>query len=370
VFVSNAVALGADGSVNTSEVFLHDRRTRMTERVSLRDDGQPVSSRGGFPEVGDQGTVAFTSAATMVAAMPSSFRKVYVRDRGPEVGPAWLTAEAIDDDVHVSGTGLLPAALLAAASTDEIGAGEILSGAELHYRPERADLVARWTTPAMPAARSSARTWFSPALPSVAAGPLLVHGLQTEIEGERFEVRVAQAGVENGPAVPHAALFRCDLTCERVAALSAAWGTAGEEVTAAIPLAVLDVPEGTALTDLEAWVGIGTTMSGAVPVAGLDLDDATIPVRSAALGLGPPAASADDVMFDRRAQLEDGQLTGTVPVEGVPAGHAVWAQVCLGKICGAGPAPSILGAEPSPNTRPRPTPAPEPEATEDYIPQN
>jgi Tol biopolymer transport system component len=90
-FQSSATNLVADDTNATTDVFLHDRLTGATIRVSVANDGSvPTSGSSSMPSVATGGRlIAFASrATTLVADDTNDSQDIFVRDRGfvPSIG--------------------------------------------------------------------------------------------------------------------------------------------------------------------------------------------------------------------------------------------------------------------------------------------
>ena len=84
-FMSSASNLVAGDTNNRPDVFLHDRATGTTERLSVSSNGSQGDMWGGTPAISDDGRlVAFDSASTnLVAGDTNGFIDIFVRDRNP-----------------------------------------------------------------------------------------------------------------------------------------------------------------------------------------------------------------------------------------------------------------------------------------------
>src|SRR5437762_3224846 len=82
-FHSAATNLVADDTNGTTDVFVHDRQTGMTERVSVASDGTQGNNASSYPALSADGRfVAFDSAATdLVACDTNGTTDVFVHDR-------------------------------------------------------------------------------------------------------------------------------------------------------------------------------------------------------------------------------------------------------------------------------------------------
>jgi Tol biopolymer transport system component len=64
------------------QVYVHDRLTRTTERASVNDAGMPADDDSQFPDISPNGrVVAFVSPALNLAPRANGFRQVFVHDR-------------------------------------------------------------------------------------------------------------------------------------------------------------------------------------------------------------------------------------------------------------------------------------------------
>ena len=87
-FVSRADNLVVGDTNGTSDVFVHDRQTGQTVRVSVASDGRQGNNSSGGPSLSaDSRYVAFSSLAnTLVSGDTNGQEDVFVRDRGPGPG--------------------------------------------------------------------------------------------------------------------------------------------------------------------------------------------------------------------------------------------------------------------------------------------
>src|SRR5207253_2988250 len=163
-------ALVSDDANGTGDIFIHDRETGSTERVSLAYPGEQVpgeppgnaNSTSGpnaanAPAVSADGriTVFDSFAADLVLNdgwdNPSkSYTDVFFRDRGNAVGIGALNASCSAKPATASGWATFSGGLLAAADdppNDGVPpattVGAELIDASLAYRPERADFFVR-----------------------------------------------------------------------------------------------------------------------------------------------------------------------------------------------------------------------------------
>jgi Tol biopolymer transport system component len=126
-------APGPDGE--SFEIFLHDRQTQTTERVSLKPDGSPATDKFSYhPAVARDGSVAFVSSSELlVAGDTGDWRDVFVRaPDGADLAADLFADGVLDDDVleaidaaSGSGTLLCPA-----------GQASVAAGNAAFLRPE------------------------------------------------------------------------------------------------------------------------------------------------------------------------------------------------------------------------------------------
>ncbi|MBW3664431.1 MAG: hypothetical protein KY469_15125 [Actinobacteria bacterium] len=343
-FASNLVP----GDTNrASDVFVHDRATGATERVSV-DSGGNESDRSSWPTaISANGRfVAFNSlASNLVPGDGNGGRDVFVRDRGAPLGVGGLVAEQTGGSVRVSGWATSSGTVTSEATdADDDGAfgpldadtlGAELTGATLTYRPEQEDHLVRWSLESLPR---------GPLVAGAVGGgyPGVVYGLEFEADGTRFEIRaLRESATSDPPRVPHAALYRCAPSCVQEALLDGGFGTVTTEVWVALPLDVLGAEVESELSSLRAFTAIGeAAVGGLVELDEMDLPAAGIPDLRVELGIAPDTTVEDEVAFAHAVAPSEGAFTADVPVDGLsPGTYRVWARTCLGAACG--PASSV-----------------------------
>lgn len=179
--------------------------------------------------------VAFvTDDAALVRGDTNGKSDVFVRDRGPTTGIGGLDGGKA---LTVSGS--------AGAGT----AGSDLVGAQLRYRPALHDLFVRIQVDRMPL--------------FALASPAVVYALDFTNGGRRYELRAAKTG-------PNAASFglfeRTPAGWTQVATVTGGYGTTGQEVVAAVPLADLSPSRSLTLSQVTASTGIGSFGTGLATV--------------------------------------------------------------------------------------------------------
>ena len=332
-------ALVSDDANGTGDIFIHDRETGSTERVSLAYPGLEVPGEppgnanntsgpnaANPPAVsGDGRVVLFDSFASDLVpndVAGKGYTDVFMRDRGPAVGIGTLNAACSARPATASGWATFSGGAIASADdppNDGIPVaarvGAELIGASIAYRPEHADLFVSLPVTSLTA--------------NVGGGPGVLYGLKITVGTTPYEVRATQA--------EGFALYNCQQplpTCTQVATLAGSMGTTGSVVTVSVPLSALGAGEGVALSGLSAYTAFGTAAAG----PGLMLDDValpptSIPVHSVSLGVAPVGTPEANVGFNTPATLANGNFSGTLPP--LAAGtYDVWARACLGGTCG------------------------------------
>jgi len=103
-FGSLATNLVSDDTNNTYDVFVHDRQTGETTRVSVASDGSQANNGANVPSISADGRyVAFESNATnLVNGEPNNLRDIYVHDR--QTGETTRVSVASDDSQADNGS--------------------------------------------------------------------------------------------------------------------------------------------------------------------------------------------------------------------------------------------------------------------------
>src|ERR1043166_4339163 len=160
VFMSWAGNLDSRDTNQTGDIFVHDRETGATEKVSIATDGTEgnatsgpnVTPSGGLgPAIsGDGRIIAFDSFASNWVPgdpTPKFYTDVFMRDRGLALGIGALNGSCSANPATASGWATFSGGALASAddpSNDGLPSaanfGAQLIGASLAYRPEHADL--------------------------------------------------------------------------------------------------------------------------------------------------------------------------------------------------------------------------------------
>jgi Tol biopolymer transport system component len=333
VFMSWAWNLDPQDTNQTGDVFVHDRNTGATDRVSIATDGTQgnatsgpnVTPSGGFgPAISGDGRIiefdSFASNWLPGDPNPKFYTDVFMRDRGPALGIGALNAACSANPVTVSGWATFSGGQIASADDPPndglppaANVGAELTGASLAYRPEHADLFVRLPVTSL--------------LPSVGGAPGVLYGFKITIGGIPYEVRATQA--------EGFALYNCQTApaCTQVATLAGSIGTTGNVVTVSVPLSALSVNEGIALSGLDGYTALGNAASG--PTAVLDdiaLSPTSIPIHSVLVGIAPAATPESQVVINTAATLTSGNFSASLPP--VAAGsYKVWAKACLGNSC-------------------------------------
>jgi hypothetical protein len=268
-------------------VYLRDRRTQRTTKVSVFSDGREMSGGDGFltltpdgrfvvmddlgpmttcspppnvigrydthdgsmevedrtdPSGHDAGCtyyysssptttsnaryVAFVSGGTgLVRGDTNGKTDVFVRDRGVVTGVGGMAGSKSAPSTAAAGTGLI--------------------GAQVDYRPRLHDLFVRLQVARMPL--------FALATPAV------VYALDFTSGGRRYQVRAAKTG----PATASFGLFEQTASgWTFVTALSGGYGTTGQDVVAAVPIRDVSASSSSSLSQVTAVTGLGSFATG------------------------------------------------------------------------------------------------------------
>lgn len=322
--------------VNCRDMFIHDRETGVTERLSVADDGTPGDAYSWEPGwVGPGGDlVAFMSeASNLVPGDTNGGSDVFLRERGPAVGAWDVSVSSTQDELRVTGSvGFAGATFVSAtdAATDAgpqaALAGAELTGATVTYRREMEDLLFRVPLDQLPGERLHL-------LGNVSGLPVILYGFEFTVGTTRFEVRATP--LANGQADPFGARFRlmrCEDACIEIARLSGGIGTTGEEVRFAVPLSGVGASEGMRLGELRAYSALADANGD--PVSELDevvATEAEVPSGSVFVGVAPAGTGHQEVEFDSQANLSEGAFAVGRAVG--PPGGRVWVRACLGSVC-------------------------------------
>lgn len=215
-----------------------------------QQNGCSYSSQSVYPDAsGDGSLVTFSSnAANLVPGDTNGKWDVFVRNWGPDLGVGGLVGSG---QLTVAGApGFATTGLLTAASpTNDVNLaltdqGAKLIRASLVYRSQYNDLFARLEVAQMPMFAS--------------ASPAVLYGLDLTVGSTAYQVRVAKTalGASFG-------LFRAEVGgWTRVAPLRGGYGTTGEEVVFALPVADLGAQHGGRLANLSAFAALGGYYAG------------------------------------------------------------------------------------------------------------
>lgn len=257
---SPTIALAAAGQ----EVETHDLNTGATGLLSVTwRGGNPSSSslQSTKPVVNQDGRyVAYCSdEPDHVSNDRNGYPDVFRRDRGIGLGVGGLAAAG---KLTVSGAPAFATAGLADkldTSGDVTAAltaqGANLISVSLAYRPEYGDLFVRLQVQQM--------RQFS------LASAAIVYGLRLTVGGTDYQIRAAKTG----PLTASFGLFRSvNGSWRQVSALRGGYGTTGQEVVTALPLAAIGAQSGGRIGAATAFTGIGSYATGPINI----VDTATI----------------------------------------------------------------------------------------------
>ncbi|HEX9824341.1 MAG TPA: hypothetical protein VGB51_08120 [Actinomycetota bacterium] len=329
LFQSDATDLVPGDTNGARDVFVHDRLTRTTDRITVAGDGAEGDGDS-FPSsiTPDGRLIGFGSqASNLVTGDQNGWSDPFVRDRGPALGVGALDVAASGADLQVSGWATFAGRVHGVndpATDGGAGARELgyeITGAELIERPELGDLLLRLSLDRLPGVRGRSR------VPGI-GGPATIYLLSFRVGSVSYEVGVSRTATGTS-----ATLTRCEAACEAPVALAHGLGTTGEEVLASVPRSALGSVGPLVLADVRAAAGVN--VDGVLdPLADhVNLGSITTAPASLVLGVAPAGTPEDQVAFDTAAALTDGSFSGTLDVSGLSGDVEVWARACLGGEC-------------------------------------
>lgn len=336
------------------DLFLHDRLTGITERVSVNWDGTEAGdglfgTSAGVPSA-DGSVVAFASDnPNMVPGDTGTGfdSDIFVRRRGPALGISEATASRDGNEVVIEGTatasGLVVASSQDAAGDGNEALGADLSGISIVARPEREDLLIDIDVTGFPGFRppNLSPTQLGPGLRGTAGVPGIVYAVPLRIGGVSYEVRATRSDVATGVfSAPVFTLVRCDVACLESARLAGGFGTTGDQIRVAVPFSALGISGAATLTQVHALVGIGDGISGALHVLDdMQLPDVAIAPLSVEVGIAGADRTEEEVSFEPVSSLAGGAFSGRLAAPGITPAR-VWARACLGASCGSDSTPA------------------------------
>lgn len=359
-FSSSATTLAPGASDSASRVFVHDRRTRQTEIVSVRDDGTVFGNSAYFspPAISSDGRYVAFSKPVDFSIAGRYEKMVYVRDRGPAIGVGGLTAAVLTDTPpSVSGSGWagLGGTTVTEATDppDDVSPPEAariggeLTGAALVYRPEEEDLLVRFSLAHIPTSSSSV-VGSGYGVPGIAGSAGILHTLFFTVDGQRWEVRASRVNVDEPgyPPPPSISLWKCAPSCQETMHMNGAYGSTGAEIVGRFTLANISAAEGAAVTSVRAAAAVGDLVLDEV-----QLPAGTIPVSEVRLALAP--AGSEPTGYGPKLAPSSGSFSGSVSAEDLPPGvYELWARACVGAACDVRSTNVTLGSPGDPTPPP------------------
>ena len=311
--------------------YVHDRLTGATEVLSHTPDGAQGDQTSWHGDVSGDGTMAVweTRAPNL---LPGDTNPGVMEVVGRRFGAPLDVLRLERSGDAVSGWATFSGEVVASAADPADPAlappGLDLLGARLVHRPEQEDLHLHLDLASIPGVREPGPVCgatLNACVSSVSATPF-VYGASFTVAGTVYEIRIPGTAVPMQTlAVRQGSLLRCDPVCLEVAQVPASVGTAGEIVTASVPLSLLGeapIP----LTGIRAFATAGDAAAAA-------------PAGADEIALGDGAIGAPLVEIE--SLDEDGVLVGSVTVTSEDGafsaeieGQAIRARACLGGACG------------------------------------
>lgn len=318
------------GDTNAAwDVFVHDLATGATERVSVDASGLEGNGASRYPMLTAGGVeVLFESQATnIVPSKASTGHDIFARNRGSATGIGEIQTRVQDEEVSVSGWATFSGAVVSAAQ----------DAPDLTLKQAGADIVSA-SVAQRPESEDLALRLRLASLPGPVVGgaPGIVYRWSFLANGVRHEVRALRLAATGQPSADASfALYRCDPGCGAATPLRGGIGIVGPEVRVSVPLASVGLGGGGALTQIEASTGPGEAAMGSLATFDdVSLPDAPIRTTTVEVGLAPEGTAEEDVEVEPAA-LEGGRFTAMFGAGALPPGpHRVWAKACHGEVCG------------------------------------
>ncbi|MGH2711882.1 MAG: TolB family protein [Actinomycetota bacterium] len=397
-FVSLAPNLVPGDANDADDVFVHDRETRTTVRVSVSSAGAEANGGADNGEITDDGRyVMFTSGATNLDPLDNdsgcntgdaSGCDVYLHDMVTGITElVSVSSDGVPGAAPTFSGALTPGARLLTFDgyADGLVPGDDNGRSDIYLRDRGPDQgigaldvaatggdnvsVSGWATFTALELASGSDAIDAGAAGERAGGELLgARILQRPQVGDLFfRLRLASVGGVRGyyrvpgvagPGViygvelthkgvryqlrasragpsPEIALNVCQQSCTQVATLQGGIGTAGDEVTFSLPLAALEAGPGETIEDIEVFTAIGGGSAGALSeLDRMPLVDAMLVTHGVQLGIAPAGTPPGQVDFDFPAGLEEGAFAEVLSAPGAGS-YDVWARSCLSDSCGA-----------------------------------
>lgn len=377
-----------------ADIFVHDRQTGRTERVSLASTGAESGSGGGLPQIsGDGRYVVFNGINADLdpdVAEGNTGTDTYVHDRltgtttAVSVTPDGGTGDAIAHSGHLSADG---SRVVFQSGASDLTPGDTNEDADVFLRDlgpalgtggaqaTAAGAVSGWarfagravsaTDPANDATvqvrtgggeivagraawrpeRGDVRFVVDfdtlPGLPRANPGVApLRYNIAFTLAKTAYQVRLDPTEGANPTAAPATGhLFRCAPTCTEIGTVPASLGGAGVSLIAVVPGALVGGFEGGRLSA----ISLSTSFSApGVNTSGdsLALPDLALDAPRVEVGTAPAGSPVAQVVFMQPALLADGRFSADIGPAGGP--RDVWTRACLGADCGA-PVPATAG---------------------------
>ena len=308
--------------------FVHDVQTGQTELVSLDETTREDFPETAFvspPSISHDGSVVAFAGQTRTRSLDSG---VYVRERGRPVDVGGLAvtqssaATIVSGWVQLGGQTLLDETAEPAGDLPAQASGATFDRIRVTFRPEERDLLVTFGVPDMPHAALPV-TGSNYLTPTAPGGiPATAHALHFGIDGVEHRLSAHRSDL-GGQAAPTFVLARCEPDCQPVTELAGGYGTTGQEIVLAAPLSDMGITSGDVLADVEALAGYTDASGGFDTVSQRhQIEPTAIPDATVTVTGGGVSVVADHAAGAFSAQLP----------AGVPSTD-ILVTACVGDVC-------------------------------------
>lgn len=342
-FWSDGPNMVPEGKPAMPDVYVRDVVTGRTELVSIAADGGFGNNSSQVPGISADGQVVawFGWASNLTNDHDgTAFQHVHLRERGPTLGPYGVDVSLQEGSVEVSGAAAFAGDVVSEAADPIDDAG-----------PLAFDLGTDLTAASVswrPEDRDLLLRWRVTNIPFVADAPDVTYGLSFTAGERRYEVRAQGRELPNTSVNGIFVLYECLPVCVPLSDLRGGYGTAGAEVHAAVPMDLLDNAASIGHVDVYTAPAQGNA-AAAVTYDTMALPDTELPSPVVRVGIAEPGAQPADA---ETVPLADGRFSTALDVSDLSSGqYDVVVTACLDE-CASDRYPLRIGPDTDPTTTP------------------